>query len=142
MPANLIYPDTNKRLTCNYFGANDYRRKRTIEDLRETVIEERSPQKHLLREKKYSSISPSHGVVPNREATNLSDCAIDKDSVYNKTAATFFIPKQFEQQTEEFRRFETSVRPDNEDSSLGVVTEAEKAAEALAEVDIQTPEDL
>ena len=141
MPANLIYPETNKRLACNYFGSNDYRRKRTINDLRETVIEERSPQKQLLKKKKYASISPDCGALQNREANYLTDSPMEKDSVYNKTA-TFFIPKQLELQQDEFRRFETSVRPDNEDSSVGVITEAEKAAEALAEVLIRTPEDF
>ena len=39
LPQNYIYPDTNTRLTCNYFGSNDYTRKMTIEDIRDQVVE-------------------------------------------------------------------------------------------------------
>ena len=45
VPAHFAYPETNMALTCNYFGANDYSRKQTIQDIKMKVIEERSTRK-------------------------------------------------------------------------------------------------
>ena len=45
IPAHFEYPDTDMNLTCNYFGPNDYTKKRTIEDIRMKVIEERQTKR-------------------------------------------------------------------------------------------------
>lgn len=46
VPAHFEYPETDMSMTCNYFGPNDYMRKKTIKDLRLKVIEERSTKKN------------------------------------------------------------------------------------------------
>jgi len=46
-PSNYVYPETNMSLTSNYFGPDDYRKKKTIDDIREQVLIDRSSKKKL-----------------------------------------------------------------------------------------------
>lgn len=102
------------RLTCNYFGANDYSRKKTIDDIKERVIEERSTQRN-------SKLYKGGGTQGLRTNQLLTDSATEKSWPSKLQEASLV-------------RNETAQRP-GQDSKM-----TEEKTETRTESQIKTPD--